>query len=71
MTPPELNSALQAEYLHLQKTVEDFDSKALTIKAWSITFSLTVIGGAFVSHKELVFLLASVASAIFWYLETM
>lgn len=71
MPKPELSSALQAEYLHLQKTVEDFDGKALTIKAWSVTFSLTVLVGAFVSHANTVFLIASVASILFWYLETM
>jgi len=28
---------LKEEYFHLQDTVEDFDQKALTIKAWSVT----------------------------------
>ena len=71
MPKPELSSALQAEYLHLQKTIEDFDGKALTIKAWSVTFSLTVLVGAFASHASTVFLIASVASVLFWCLETM
>jgi len=70
MPKPE-TAALQAEYLHLQKTVEDFDGKALTIKAWSVTFSLTVLVGAFASHASTVFLIASIASILFWYLETM
>ena len=66
-----LTVALQAEYFHLQKTVEDFDSKALTIKAWSVTFSLAVFVGAFTSHSELVVLVAAIASGLFWFLETM
>jgi hypothetical protein len=34
----QLTSALQTEYFHLQKTIEEFDGKAMTIKAWSVTF---------------------------------
>ncbi|HQR21093.1 MAG TPA: hypothetical protein PLE54_00825 [Burkholderiaceae bacterium] len=64
-------AALQAEYLHLQKTIEDFDGKALTIKAWSVTFSLAVLVGAFTSHSKLVVLVAAIASALFWFLEAM
>lgn len=62
-------AALQAEYFHLQKTVEDFDGKALTIKAWSITFSMAVLVGAFTSHASPVLLIASAASLLFWVLE--
>jgi hypothetical protein len=40
-----LFAALQAEYLQLQKTIEDFDARALTIKAWSVTFGLTALAG--------------------------
>ncbi len=71
MDQAQLTDALRAEYLHLQKTVEDFDSKALTIKAWSVTFSLAVLAGAFTSHSKLVVLVAALASALFWFLETL
>jgi len=71
MDDPQITATLQAEYLHLQKTIEDFDSRALTIKAWSITFSLTVVVGAFASQKNTVLLVASGASLLFWFLETM
>ena len=64
-------AALQAEYFHLQKTVEDFDGKALTIKAWSITFSMAVLVGAFTSHAMAVLLVASAASLLFWILEAL
>jgi len=69
MDQAQLTDALRTEYLHLQKTVEDFDSKALTIKAWSVTFSLAVLVGAFTSHSKLVMLVAAIASALFWFLE--
>jgi hypothetical protein len=64
-------AALQAEYFHLQKTVEDFDGKALTIKAWSITFSMAVLVGAFTSHAAPVLLIAAAASLLFWVLESL
>lgn len=60
---------LRAEYLHLQSTIEGFDNKALTIKAWSITFSFTACGIAFANDESLIFLIASIASLIFWILE--
>jgi len=69
--PSQLDSALQTEYLHLQKTIEDFDGKAMTIKAWSVTFSFSVIVGAFASHAPAVLLVAAVSSLLFWFLETM
>lgn len=69
MTPDQLNAALQAEYLHVQKTIEDFDARALTIKAWSITFSFVAIAGAFASHSRIPFLLSAASAFIFWMLE--
>jgi hypothetical protein len=64
-------AALQAEYFHLQKVVEEFDGKALTIKAWSITFSMAVLVGAFTSHATPVLLVAAAASLLFWVLEAL
>lgn len=60
---------LRAEYLHLQSTIEGFDNKALTIKTWSVTFSFTACGVAFTNKESLIFLIASIASIIFWFLE--
>ena len=71
MDPLQLSTALQVEYYHLQKTIEDFDGKAMTIKAWSVTFSLSVLVGAFVSQASAVLLIAAAASVLFWFLETM
>ena len=71
MDAAQRDQGLQAEYFHLQKTVEDFDGKALTIKAWSVTFSMAVLVGAFTSHSKYVFLIASAASLLFWILETL
>lgn len=69
MTDERLDAALQAEYLHIQKTIEDFDARALTIKAWSVTFSLVAIGGAFASHSSIPFLVSAASAGIFWLLE--
>lgn len=71
MDGPQRIAALQTEYFHLQKTVEEFDGKALTIKAWSVTFSMAVLVGAFTSHAVVVLLIASSSSLFFWFLEAM
>jgi hypothetical protein len=69
MNEDQLRAALQAEYLHLQKVIEDFDGRVLTIKAWSITFSLVALAGAFASHASAVFLVSSISALLFWFLE--
>lgn len=66
-----IDPALQVEYYHLQKTIEDFDGRALTIKAWSVTFGLASLVGAFVSKAHLVFLLAAMGASLFWLLEAL
>lgn len=71
MDEDKLRTELQAEYLYLQKVIEDFDARALTIKAWSVTFSLTAIGGAFASNAREVLLVAAVSALAFWFLEAM
>jgi uncharacterized membrane protein len=67
--PPASDAALQAEYYHLQKTIEDFDARALTIKAWSVTFGLASLVGAFASKAQVAFLFAAAGAAMFWLLE--
>lgn len=69
MTDDKVDAALQAEYLHLQKTIEDFDARALTIKAWSVTFGLVVFASAFAGHSRIPFLISAASAAIFWMLE--
>src|SRR5450755_915315 len=64
-----IDAALQVEYYHLQKTIEDFDGRALTIKAWSVTFGFASLVGAFASKARLVFVIAAVGALLFWLLE--
>lgn len=69
MPEEQLRAALQVEYLQLQKIIEDFDSRALTIKAWSVTFSLSAIAGAFASHAAPVLMVSAISAILFWYIE--
>ncbi len=69
MNDTEIDSALQAEYFHLQTVIEDFDSKAIGIKAWSISFSLAAIVGAFAGKSSLVLFVAFISTLLFWLLE--
>src|SRR5262245_59137658 len=65
----QLRLELQAEYLHLQKAIEEFDGRAVTIKAWSVTFSLVALAGAFASHAAPVLLVSCVSALLFWFVE--
>ena len=62
---------LKEEYFHLNKTVEEFDAKALTIKAWSVTLSMWGIGAAFTYEAAFLLLLAGGASILFWITEAL
>ena len=62
-------SLLKDEYLHIQSVIHDFDGRALTIKAWSVSFSLAAIGGAFAAHANSIFLVASFSALLFWLVE--
>jgi len=62
---------LKEEYFHLQDTVEDFDQKALTIKAWSVTLSMAGFGVAFTKSAPSILLLAALASLLFWVTEAL
>jgi len=60
---------LAQEYLFLQKAVEDFDARALTIKAWSVTFSASGLGLAYQQDKPALLLVAAGSAAAFWIVE--
>jgi hypothetical protein len=60
---------LKDEYLHLQSVIESFDGRMLTIKAWSVSFSLAAFGGAFATGAAEVLLIASLSAAMFWLIE--
>ena len=69
MDSKELSDRLQAEYLHLQKVIEDFDGRVITIKAWSVSFSLVATLGAFATHSDRALLVASASAMLFWFIE--
>jgi hypothetical protein len=62
---------LKDEYLHLQKAIDDFDTRVLTIKAWSITFSLVVFTAAFSYRAPAALLVGSLSACLFWIIEGM
>lgn len=62
---------LKDEYLSTQKSVEDFDSKALTIKAWSVTASGAALIAAYLEHEKLVLLVAAGSALVFWFIDAL
>jgi hypothetical protein len=71
MTDEQRNDLLKEEYLQLERSIQEFDGRALTIKAWSVTFSMVAVGAAFAHHAPAVLLVAAVGSCLFWTIETM
>jgi hypothetical protein len=68
---PKINAEfLKDEYIELQSLINSFDNKVLTIKAWSVTISISGIGTAFVSHSPILLLFASLSAMVFWLLES-
>ncbi len=70
-TVPTETDYLAQEYLHLQKVVEDFDTKVLTVKAWSVTFSAAAIGLSFYEKQRAVLLAAMISAMAFWIMEAL
>jgi len=64
-----LKKQLETEYLHLQKTIEDFDNRSLLIKGWGVTFSLVQIGLSLYYKAPVLCLIAAIAALLFWALE--
>jgi hypothetical protein len=65
-------SLLKEEYFHIHKTVEDFDQRALAIKAWSVTASMVGIAVSFLyENANFLNLLAAIASLSFWITEAL
>jgi len=62
---------LREEYFRLNETVEDFDQKALAIKAGSVTLSMVGIGAAFTQKAPILLVLAGLASVLFWLTEAL
>jgi len=62
---------LSKEYLRLQQVIEDFDGKALTIKAWSVTLSAAGIVTAYAQGKAAILIISAASALIFWLVEAM
>ncbi len=65
------NDLLAQEYALVQKMYEDFGARALSVKAWSVTFSATGLGLAFTAGERAVLLLAAASAAVFWFVEAL
>jgi hypothetical protein len=69
MKDSETRELLKSEYLHLHRVIVDFDGRAITIKAWSVSFSLVALVGAFTTHAAAVLLISSLSALLFWLIE--
>lgn len=62
---------LVQEYFQLQKIVEEYDSKALTIKAWSVTLSAAAIVAAYVEKVPMALIVGATSALVFWVIEAL
>jgi hypothetical protein len=69
MNERDRNELLSKEYLQLQNMIDAFDTRTLTIKAWSVTFSVAAIGFAYREALPPLFLVASASAATFWLVD--
>lgn len=62
---------LAHEYQLLQTSVENFDTRALTIKTWSVTFSGAALTLSYQQTLPIVLLIAAASAAAFWVVDTL
>ena len=65
----DVRELLRDEYMKLQDIIESFDERALTIKAWSVSFSFAAIGAAYAADGWPVLMLAGLSALLFWSIE--
>ena len=68
---PDRRELLKEEYFAIQKFIEEFDARALTIKAWSVTLSAAGIVTAYIQSEARVLLIAAGSALVFWIVEAL
>jgi hypothetical protein len=66
-----LRQDLGQEYYAILGVVSDYDGRLVTIKSWSVTLSLALLGLGFQQGHYALFGLASVTALAFWYLDAL
>jgi hypothetical protein len=69
--PIDVEELLREEYFQLQRTVQEFDGRTLTIKAWSVTFSAAGLGLAYQQNNPNLLLIAAGSALVFWLIEAL
>lgn len=70
MHPNAIDDLLKDEYLHIQKSIIELDGRALTIKAWSVSFGLATAAAAFAAQSKWLFLISLISCITFWIVES-
>ncbi len=60
---------LAQEYLALQKAVETFDERMISIKAWSVTASGAALVTAYLQGQSIILLIGAVGAGVFWFID--
>lgn len=65
------DALLAQEYLTLQRFIEDFDGRSISIKTWSVTSSIAGLAAAYVQGSPTILWLAAASAFVFWIVEAM
>jgi hypothetical protein len=57
------------DYYHVQSAIEKIDERTMTIKAWSITFSMAGVAFALEKQIPVVLLLSAASAMLFWVID--
>jgi hypothetical protein len=60
---------LKEEYFYLQKQCDEFDSRALTIKSWSVTVCISGIVAGLINNKPEIYIATAISAILFWLIE--
>ncbi len=62
---------LEKEYYALFDVVNRFDERLITVKGWSVTLSLALLGTGFTSRHYGLFLVAAISGLGFWIIDAL
>lgn len=69
MALTDAHQLLVDEYMFLQRCIEEFEGRALTVKGWSVTLGSGAIAAAIQQDNPSIFLAAAASAAGFWLTE--
>ena len=71
MDQKDADNLLAQEYFALQRFIEDFDGRTISIKTWSVTSSIAGLAAAYVQGSPTILWLSGASASVFWLVEAL